>query len=158
LHDPDDADCLRLSHAVRQANADLGILIDDDGQSCSFVDERGNLVPPRALTQLLAELMLAEASGGSIVVEEGAAAELRPAIAAAGGKCVPAAASLTALMQTLRNSEAPFGGGDSGRFWFREAFPTCDAVLTLAKVLQALSRSDADFSEVVRATGRVSAV
>jgi phosphomannomutase len=148
LADPEDADSLRLSQAVRQAGAHLGLLIDDDGQACAFFDERGQLVPAGSLTRILAGLILTELPGSSIVVEEQAAAEVCPAIEAAGGKCVAAAPTLTSLMQTLRRTEAPFGGGDSGRYWFREAFPTCDAILTLAKVLQALSRSDADFSEV----------
>jgi hypothetical protein len=33
--------------------------------------------------------------------------------------------------------------------WFGDTFPACDAVLSIAKVLEALSQSDAPFSEIV---------
>ena len=39
--------------------------------------------------------------------------------------------------------------GQSGRFWFRDPVPTCDAILAIAYVLKSLSESDAPFSEVM---------
>lgn len=151
LHDAADADSQRLAQAVRQQKADLGILIDDDGQTCTFFDERGTLIPAPALTLVLAEALLEEAPGSGIVVEESAAANLRPMLEAWKGRVIPSGTTLTAVSQAMRRHDAQLAGGDSGRFWFRESFPTCDAVLTLAKVLQALSRSDAEFSVVAGA-------
>ena len=150
LTDSADPDCVRLSRAVTDGGAHLGILIDDDGQTCALFDERGTLIRARAITRVLADFVLQESRGASIVVEESAAAALRPAIEAAGGRSAACGARLSHMAQALRAREGQLGGGDSGRYWFREAFATCDAVLTIAKVLQALSRSDADFSEVVR--------
>ena len=57
----------------------------------------------------------------------------------------------------MRAHQAVFGGGASGRFWFSESFPTCDAILALAKVLELLSQSDAPFSEVVANRQRLAA-
>jgi phosphomannomutase len=152
LSDPADADCARMTEAVRKGGCHLGILIDDDAQTCAFFDEAGRLVSPRALTLILSELILSEMPGSGVGIEESAAAQLEPRVTALGGRSVTTPASLSFVPQTLRRHEAQFAGGDSGRYWFREAFPTCDALLTLARVLQALSRSDADFSEVVRGT------
>ena len=56
----DDADVKRLSQAVQQQQADLGVLIDDDSQRCGFVDERGKHVPSERMAQLLCRLMLSE--------------------------------------------------------------------------------------------------
>jgi phosphomannomutase len=58
-------------------------------------------------------------------------------------------ASRSSVALAMREADASFAGGDSGRYWFRESMPTCDAVLTLAKLLQALSRSDAEMSLVL---------
>jgi len=38
---------------------------------------------------------------------------------------------------------------NDGRVWFGESPPTCDAIVTLAGMLQALSLSDASLGEVI---------
>ncbi|HVW02765.1 MAG TPA: hypothetical protein VHB77_20575, partial [Planctomycetaceae bacterium] len=45
LNDPADADALRFQKLVLESQAHLGILIEDDGQSCALFDERGQLLP-----------------------------------------------------------------------------------------------------------------
>ena len=151
--DPADADIERLSQTVKESRAHLGVLIDDDGQRCGFVDERGELISSRDLTGLLAELMLDEHPAAAIVVESAAEDSLRSRIEKAGGTCLASGPAPARMAQSMSDKNAIFGGGDSGRFWFRESFATCDAVLTLAKVLDLLSRSDSSFSEVAD-TGR----
>ncbi len=149
MQDPQDLDNVRMAQTVVQQGAHFGLLIDDDGQSCAAWDERGELVPARRLTLLLAETMLAEARHAHVVAESAAFKELLRPIDRRDGFCAMADPSLWKMAQAMRDTNAIFGGGDSGRFWFRETFPTCDAVLTLAKLLQALSRSDAEFSSVL---------
>ncbi len=41
-----DEGILQLSQTVRERQAQLGILFDDDGQRCGFIDERGRHVRP----------------------------------------------------------------------------------------------------------------
>lgn len=151
LFDPTDSDNLRMQQAVQQEAAHFGLLVDDDGQTCVVWDERGEPVPARQLTLLLAETILAEARHSHIVLETEAAAELLRSIERRDGLCALAEATPCSVSQAMRETNAVFGGGDSGRFWFRESIPTCDAVLTLAKLLQALSRSDAEMSAVIAA-------
>ena len=50
----------------------------------------------------------------------------------------------------MRRNRAPFAADGAGRYWFAEAYPACDALLTLLHLLQALSRSDTPLSEVVQ--------
>lgn len=149
LLDPSDPDNVRMAQTVVQQGAHFGLLIDDDGQTCAVWDERGELVPARQLTLLLAETVLTEARHSHIVVEEAAFKDLLRPIDRRDGFCATADATLWGMARAMRESKAEFGGGDSGSYWFRETFPTCDAVLTLAKLLQALSRSDAEFSVVL---------
>ena len=147
--DPQDPDNVRMAQTVVQQRAHFGLLIDDDGQTCVVWDERGELVPARQVTLLLAETVLAEARQSQIVVEGAAFKELLRPIDRRDGFCAQAEPTLWGMAQGMREASAVFGGGDSGRYWFRETFPTCDAVLTLAKLLQALSRSDAELSNVL---------
>lgn len=145
----DDVDAQRMRLAVPLHGAHFGLLIDDDGQTCSVFDERGDLVPPRQITLLLAEIVLAEARHSRIVLEQSAAAALLRPIDRRDGFVAMSDANRWSIATAMREADAVFAGGDSGRYWFREAIPTCDAVLTLAKLLQALSRSDAEFSQVL---------
>ena len=147
LIDPEDADVKRVGEAVRERNFDLGVLIDDDSQRIGFLDEDGELIAAAEMTSTLAEFLLSEHSERSIVVENTAWDVLTPGIQAAGGICINGGTSQQSMSRTLQEHAASFGGGDSSRYWFRESFPTCDAILSLAKVLALLSRSDAPLSE-----------
>lgn len=149
LHDHADADNVRMQSAVQQHGAHFGVLIDDDGQTCAVWNELGELVPNRRLTLLLADTILAEARHSHIVLEAGAFQELLRPIDRRDGFCANSDATSWNIATAMRATNAVFAGGDSGRYWFLESIPTCDAVLTLAKLLQALSRSDAEMSAVI---------
>ncbi len=170
VRNPDDTDVARIAAAVRTERAHLGVIIDDDGARCGFVDETGALVPAANVTRMIAEFLLAGQPGGTAVLESAAFPEFaEPAASSisdtasepttsrksATGNYVDGGRSFAALWRSMREHEAGFCGGNSGRFWFGEAYPSCDAILTVAKVLQALSRSDAAFSSVA-GTGNAS--
>jgi len=148
LFDAGDADVVRMSHAINEAGADTGVLIDDDGSRCAFLDERGRFVPPNVVSQLVAKLMLTEHPGAAIIVESASQPELRDVVTQSGGRRHIGGASYAEMSCAMREQEAVFGGGTSGRYWFNEPIPTHDAILALARVLDVLSLSDAPFSEV----------
>ena len=143
-----DADVLRLSTTVRDAKADLGVLIDDDGQRCGFVDERGRYVSPGAIARFLVPPLLARNSGATILLESGAFNEMRPLVEALDGKCEASPESFFHVAKMMSETSALYAGGDSGRHWFLDRFPTNDALLVLAKVLVAASQTEAPFSEL----------
>jgi len=146
-----DADVQRVSRAVTAHAAHLGVLIDDDGQRCAFLDETGQLFSPARMTRLLANLELENHPAGAVVigssggepVDRQSAERVVPA-----GQLYDAPATLEGIAAVLQKHQGVLGSDDSGRYWFADPFPTSDAVLTLAKVLQALSRSDREFSKV----------
>ncbi|HUE14674.1 MAG TPA: hypothetical protein VMR25_10960 [Planctomycetaceae bacterium] len=143
-----DADVLRLSTAVRESKADLGVLIDDDGQRCGFVDERGRHVSPGAIARFIVPPMLARTAGSTILLEPGAFNEMRPLVEALGGRCLPCPETFSSIAKAVSDSSAVYAGGDSGRHWFTDTFPTSDALFVLAKVLVASSQTEAPFSEL----------
>lgn len=129
IHDPD---VRRVAECVVAEQAHLGMLVEEDGQRCTIFDESGNVVPDDSLTQLLANVVFAEHPG-------------RPALSDLAAQ----KPSLEQASLAMREQKAVFGSDGHGRYWFHESLPTCDAVLTLAHLLRALSRSDAPLSEVV---------
>jgi phosphomannomutase len=143
-----DEGILRLSSSVRENEAQMGILIDDDGQRCGFVDERGRHVSSAAIARLIVPLLLAEKPGSTVVLEPAALVELRPLIEAMGARCRPCAGNSAAIAATMHESQAVYAGGDSGRHWFFEDFANCDALLITARVLNALSRTQQPFSQL----------
>jgi hypothetical protein len=72
----------------------------------------------------------------------------RDAVATDGGE------STSNLVRLLVEGEAVLALSSDGRVWFRQNEITCDAILVLANILQALSLSDASFTEVIARISR----
>jgi phosphomannomutase len=143
-----DEGILRLSSLVRESQAQLGILIDDDGQRCGFVDERGRHVSPLAIARLVVPLILGEQPGSTVVFEPAAFVELRPLIEAMGGRCQTCSPDSASIAAAILESRAIHAGGDSGRHWFLEGFANCDALLVISRVLKTIARTDQPFSQL----------
>jgi phosphomannomutase len=143
-----DEAILRLSTTVRESQAQLGILIDDDGQRCGFIDERGRHVSAAAIARLVVPLLLAERPGSTVVLEPAALVELRPLIEAMGARCQSCAGDFTSMSTAVRDFRAVYGGGDSGRHWFLDGYANCDALLIIGRVLAAISSANQPFSEL----------
>ncbi|HEV3299571.1 MAG TPA: hypothetical protein VG055_08010 [Planctomycetaceae bacterium] len=143
-----DEAILRLSTTVRESQAQLGILIDDDGQRCGFIDERGRHVSASAIARLVVPLLLAEQPGSTVVLEPAALVELRPLIEAMGARCQTDAGDLDSMSAAIRDFRAVYGGGDSGRHWFLDGYANCDACLISGRVLAVLSGANQPFSQL----------
>ena len=146
----DDPDVRRVREAVVGRSADFGFVIDDDGANIAVLDELGESLTPANLLCLLADAIPATQGGKAIVVDNAARELLQPRIAAKDWRCWLGGWTQSDLWQAMRHDSATCGGGATGRVWLRESVPTCDAILTLAQVLQALSRDDAVLSRVLQ--------
>lgn len=149
LLDGSDPDVQRVRAAVIDQSADFGFVIDDDGASIVAIDDQGELVSPEDLLCLLAEVVPTDRTDGAVVVANTARDTMPPRLAARNLRCWLGGWTLSEMWQALRHEAAICGGDHSGRVWFRDVVPTTDAILTLAHLLQALSRSDAPLSEVL---------
>lgn len=140
--DRTDPDVARTSQAVRKNGCDLGILIEDDGERCTFFDEQGQIIAPRAMARILLTVAAQEhPAGGTFILPHEWTGDF------------PDAASIFVADPTseniavaMRSHRAIFAADGRGRYWFAETSPVCDALLTLVHLLQALSKSDTPFS------------
>ena len=137
----------QLSRRVVSKNAHLGVLIDDDGARCWFLDERGRVIPSVRVGQMLARFRRLDHPNSAVVTESAAISSFENL---SGAPAIDGGSSSGSIARALLGTTAAFGCGTSDRYWWGESFPACDAILTLAHVLQSLSRSDATFSSVVR--------
>lgn len=138
----------RLSARVRDDRLHAGFLIADDGQRCQVVDERGAPIATAELAARLSELAMSDGASPVVVLDEPLAAPLAEPFTARGWQVASVPGTREQVGRALRARGAVFGAEASGRFWFADATPCCDAVVTLARVLQALSRSDAPASRL----------
>lgn len=150
LEDPHDPDVVRVAAAVRPHDAHLGLLIDDDGQRCALFDNTGARVPPGLMLPLFAEHERETRSTGTVIWEGHPCASQSPRTER---ESEASPTTLARMSQALRDPGVLCGADASGRYWFVESYPVCDAVLTLVKLLHVLSRSDAPFAELLRAAG-----
>lgn len=148
LANPLDADIQQIGRRVREAQADLGILIDDDASACGVLDEHGKLVDSAAWQQRLCENLLRDTPGDAIVLDTHVWDQLAPAATSAGGRPILVASADRAARLMFESALAAFG--NDGRVWFGGDVPTCDTIVTLAAVWQALSRSDTPASAALR--------
>jgi phosphomannomutase len=134
----------RLSAEVRERGLHLGVLVGDDGQQFQVLDEEGQSVPCPTIARLLAGVVREEQQNAppfSGVDEPRAPASI------ASPALLPT--TLESAWQAMRDGGAPMGSGPDGYYWFVDPFLTCDAALSLARLMQALSRQDMALSEVV---------
>jgi phosphomannomutase len=137
----DELAVARLATAVRESQCHFGMVIADDGQRCHVLDERGQSLAIELLTVRVAELLQEDHAQFAVALESGLAT-VAGGLQAAGCHVHACAGSNEAVSRAMRTAGAVLGAQTDGRFWFRESYPACDAVLTLAKMLQLLSRSD----------------
>lgn len=147
LLDTADSDVRKLQQYLESHPCDLGMLIDDDSRQTAFFSETGQLLPNYAIARLLMQSLAAEQPRTVFALDPTCREQLTN---------LPSEWLLHTHQDTLADSyfqmqqhQAVYAGSHTGYHWFRETVPTCDAILTLAHVLAALSFSDAPVSEVL---------
>ncbi|MEK6257651.1 MAG: hypothetical protein AABP62_03440 [Planctomycetota bacterium] len=149
LCDEQDCDVRRVAAAVVSGGQHLGLIVDDDGQRCAFVTERGGLISPGELARILIHFERHEHHSLKVVATEGLSRELSPWLKRLGIEAATSEESAASITTALAENEARLGLLNDGRTWFGETPPACDAIVTLARLLQALSLSDASCGDVV---------
>ncbi len=147
LDAPQDTDIEQIGETVREHSAHLGVVIDDDAAACAFVDERGQLVGHLALSTLAIDHLLRDAPNGLVVLPHVLEKRLAPRIASRGGTL--RIVDETDCAACLLASRGLLAVGSDHRLWFGGDKSTGDAIVTLAVVMQALSRTDMEFSRVI---------
>ncbi len=147
----------QVPEQVRAERAHLAVRIDDDGERCRLLDERGREVPGEQLLLLVARHLLAERRRQAVVFEEGTSGETISAVRRLGGRVIAGGSRRAEMDCAMRENGALLGGGPSGRFWHRFDDGHClpDALMTLTLLLKILSRSDRPLSAVLDAEAPV---
>jgi phosphomannomutase len=153
-HDPNplkESSRRQAAEAVRARKADVGVVLDGDGDRILFIDEKGQGIENYFLSCLVAEELLAARPGAAIVYDHISSRVLPERIAELGGTAVVSKVGYTHLYDRMVAAGAVFGAETSGHVYFKvsDTYYTESAGWALAAVLGLLARRRAPLSGLV---------
>ena len=149
LFDPQDVDLQRVAKSVVDGKHHLGLVIDEDGQHLAFVTDSGRLVTPKEIARILMEFVQRDHHTATFVAASSLMGEVSHWLQGRDATAIDGGEAIENLVRLFVEKEADLALASDGRVWFNSQQPACDAILILGYLLQALSLSDAPFSEVV---------
>ena len=111
-----------LIAAVRKSGADLGVAFDGDGDRIGVVDDAGRILWADQLLALLAEAVLADHPGASVIADVKASRVLFDRVAALGGDPVMWRTGHAPIRQHMARIGAPLAGEMSGHMFFGDRY------------------------------------
>ncbi|MBA2335145.1 MAG: phosphomannomutase/phosphoglucomutase, partial [Blastocatellia bacterium] len=136
--------------AVLENKADLGIAFDGDGDRIGVVDETGRIIWGDELMILLSRSILAERPGSTIIAEVKCSQTLFDDIEKNGGTSIMWKAGHSLIKAKMKETGAALAGEMSGHIFFADRFYGFDdATYAGARVLEILSKTDKNFSELL---------
>ncbi len=153
-HHPDptvEANLADLKALVRGAGLDLGLAFDGDGDRIGAVDGQGRVVWGDQLLMILAEPVLADLPGATIIADVKASQTLFDRVAALGGRPLMWKTGHSLIKAKMKETGAPLAGEMSGHIFFAHRWYGFDdalyAALRLLEAIGRLGRSLADLRD-----------
>ncbi|NJP68917.1 phosphomannomutase/phosphoglucomutase [Streptomyces spiramenti] len=153
----DPANIVDLQARVRETGSDLGIAFDGDADRCFVVDERGEPVPPSAVTALVAARELAKSPGATVIHNLITSWSVPEVVRESGGIPVRTRVGHSFIKQEMARTGAVFGGEHSAHYYFRDFWNADTGMLAALHVLAALGEQDKPLSELVSSYDRYAA-
>jgi mannose-1-phosphate guanylyltransferase/phosphomannomutase len=141
----------QLGTVVQSLEADLGLLIDGDGETFTLVDDKGRIVGRNRLFALLT-LLIARATPGARIAMPVTVPNAVEAIAAANGAEIVRTRSDRRSLMALAEKDGStlaFAGGSDYELIFPEFQPAFDGLYGAAKVMELLAAEKQPVSELV---------
>jgi len=143
--------------AVVEHGADLALVFDGDADRCFLIDERGAVVPPSAITAMIASQELVREPGATIVVNKITSWTVPEVVTEAGGEIVITKVGHTFVKAAMAERRAIFGGEHSAHYYFRDFWGADTGMLAALHVLAMAGRSDRPLSGLVARFDRYAA-
>ena len=151
-HSPDPTEpknLVALQKLVTDNNLDLGIAFDGDGDRVIAVDGKGKILWPDRIMILLAQQMLKQSPGATVVCDVKCSDLLGHAVRKAGGNIALCPTGHSHLKAKVRESNAVLGGEFSGHIILRDRWSDFDdGIYAAARLLETLSMRDEDCETV----------
>jgi phosphomannomutase len=132
----------------------MGAAFDGDADRCGFIDEWGEHVREDLVTGLIAEFLLEENPGATILYDLRSSRAVAEVIREAGGRGVRSRVGHAFIKARMREENAIFAGELSGHYYYREMGFTDNGLLTMVYVANILAASGRTLSELIRPLDR----
>ncbi|MBA3577186.1 MAG: phosphomannomutase/phosphoglucomutase [Sphingomonas sp.] len=154
-HHPDptvEANLEDLKRLVADKNLDFGIAFDGDGDRIGAVDGKGRVIWGDQLMMILAEQVLREIPGATIIADVKASQILFDRIAELGGKPLMWKTGHSLIKSKMKETGAPLAGEMSGHIFFKHRwYGFDDALYAAVRLIEAVSQSGKSLTEIMDA-------
>jgi phosphomannomutase len=154
-HHPDptvEANLSDLKALVAEKQLDFGIAFDGDGDRIGAVDGAGRVIWGDQLMLILAEPVLKELPGATIIADVKASQVLFDGIAALGGKPLMWKTGHSLIKSKMKETGAPLAGEMSGHIFFKHRwYGFDDALYAAVRLIEAVSASGKSLTEILDA-------
>ena len=138
-----------LIKRVREKNADLGIAFDGDGDRIGIIDDLGKVLWGDQLLAILAEDVLLEQPGATIIGDVKASQGLFDRITTLGGKPLMWKTGHSLIKNKMKEVNAPLAGEMSGHIFFNDRyFGFDDAIYAAIRLIDVVNRQGKDLSTI----------
>lgn len=129
-----------LIKVVTSQEAELGLAYDGDGDRLGVVDGDGNIIWPDRLLLLMAQYLLVEQPGATILYDVKSTNMLEEVISRAGGTPIMTPSGHSVIKHLMQEHGAMLAGEMTGHFFFRDRwYGFDDALYSAARLLELLA-------------------
>ena len=144
-----EANLVDLKGRVVEVGADIGLAFDGDADRVFLVDGDANGVSGSLTTALVAQQVLEEEPGATILHNLICSKVVPELIDELGGTAVRTRVGHSFIKATMKEMGAAFGGEHSGHYYFRDNYRADSGLITAMFVLAAMSSSNQSLAELV---------
>lgn len=145
-----DGALVPLREKILQEHADVGVAFDADCDRVFFMDETGEFIPADITLMLLAQEMLREHPGATIVPNILCSRAVAEVVAELGGKTVRSPVGYINVRTTMQQHGGIIGGETSAHYVFAENKFLDSGFVPFMKMMERLSRSNEPLSVLAK--------
>ena len=151
-HHPDptvEANLADLKALVEREQLDFGIAFDGDGDRIGAVDSKGRVIWGDQLLMILAEAVLREVPGATIIADVKASQTLFDRVADLGGRPLMWKTGHSLIKSKMKETGAPLAGEMSGHIFFKHRwYGFDDALYAAVRLIEAVGASGKSLTEI----------
>jgi mannose-1-phosphate guanylyltransferase/phosphomannomutase len=136
----------QLTNIVKTLKADMGVLIDSEGEKFSLVSNEGRIISNNLLLLLFAKLLNILFPDATVATNLAATKFLEEVFK---GKIIRTKIEPTNLMEICSKKDILFAGDTEGGFIFPKFQPSFDAMVSFAKLLEFLAKTEKTLEELI---------
>ena len=138
-----------LKRLVADKSLDFGIAFDGDGDRIGAVDGKGRVIWGDQLLMILAEAVLRELPGSTIIADVKASQTLFDRVAKLGGQPLMWKTGHSLIKSKMKETGAPLAGEMSGHIFFKHRwYGFDDALYAAVRLIEAVSASGKSLTEL----------